>query len=540
MLLNSRKDVFIVVMALFVLLALLVTPVALHAGGPNAVARSRIIAAQQRHTERLMAIKGVVGTAAGSDAVIVLTMRPDVAKKLPKDLDGVPVTVKVSGKIRALVVRTGRFDRPVPIGVSTGNKGECSAGTIGCRVTDGTKVYALSNNHVFALENAAPLGSKILQPGLFDTNCSFDENNVIGTLHDFEPLGFSPKIKNKMDAAIALCSPQTLGEATPSDGYGAPDPTVVAAELNQQVMKYGRTTGQTLGQVTGVNAMIRVSYGSRKARFVNQIIVESAGAFILPGDSGSLLVTGSGKNPVGLLFAGNQTGTFAVASPIQPILDRFGVVIGGSVAPVTDIAITAISAPTQVTKGSAVTVSVTTKNIGNQAVTDDIVVTLRDQTDGVDIGSQTITGGLALGASAVVNFSWNTSAASLGDHTLEASQNIADDVSANDTMTTTVRVEDQAAQISVTLIDPNTMVMGTTVSVTITGSDFASGATVSFLNGLSIAPVATNVNVVNATTITATVTVKKGGPKRERLWDVQVTNPDGSTGILAASFTVTP
>ena len=57
---------------------------------------------------------------------------------------------------------TSRFTRPVPIGISTGNAGECSAGTIGARVKDGSgHVFALSNNHVYALENKAPLGSQV-------------------------------------------------------------------------------------------------------------------------------------------------------------------------------------------------------------------------------------------------------------------------------------------------------------------------------------------------------------------------------------------
>ncbi len=51
---------------------------------------------------------------------------------------------------------TSRFNRPVPIGVSTGHPA-ITAGTIGARVTDGVNVYALSNNHVYADENTAVL-----------------------------------------------------------------------------------------------------------------------------------------------------------------------------------------------------------------------------------------------------------------------------------------------------------------------------------------------------------------------------------------------
>jgi hypothetical protein len=34
---------------------------------------------------------------------------------------------------------------------------------------------------------------------------------------------------------------------------------------------------------------------------------------------------------VGLLFAGNSKGTLAIANPIDPVLQRFGVTIDGSV-----------------------------------------------------------------------------------------------------------------------------------------------------------------------------------------------------------------
>ncbi len=93
---------------------------------PNEAALQRIIKAQERHSGRLMAVEGVVGTAAASEGIMVIVERPDVADKIPKSLDGVPVVVKVAGKIRALetIDPTARSERPAPIGVSTGKEGE--------------------------------------------------------------------------------------------------------------------------------------------------------------------------------------------------------------------------------------------------------------------------------------------------------------------------------------------------------------------------------------------------------------------------------
>jgi hypothetical protein len=274
-----------------------------------------------------MKIRGVLGTAAGQKGLLVLIERKAVARKVPKRLEDVPVIAKVTGEIRAMSDPTARFDRPVPIGVSTGNEGEFSAGTIACRVADRENVYALSNNHVYALENAAPIGSRVLQPGLFDTDGAFSEENVIGILHDFEPIEFGLASRNKIDAAIAVTTEELVKTGTPSDGYGIPRTKPTAASLGSAVQKFGRTTGLTHGEVSGVNAFLLVTYQSGVAVFVDQILVEDDDIFIQAGDSGSLLVTDPGRRPVGLLFAGNEDGTLGVANRIGLVMRRFKVAV---------------------------------------------------------------------------------------------------------------------------------------------------------------------------------------------------------------------
>lgn len=315
------------------------------------------MAVQERHTDELMQLPDVVGTGVGVDetgqpTIVVFTRKPVAKEVLGDNREGVPVVSQVSGEFVAMKIEdttaavpsiaadsanTGRFNRPVPIGVSTGNRGECSAGTIGARVKAGSKVYALSNNHVYALENHAKIGSQVVQPGLYDTGCVFSKNNVIGTLSAFQKIDFSSRASNTIDAAIALSSTSLLGNATPSDGYGPPANTSAPAQLGQRVQKYGRTTSLTKGTVSAINATVLVTYSSGTARFVKQIIVTSGSAFILPGDSGSLLVSDPGRNPVGLLFAGSSAGTLAVANPIGAILSRFGVAIDGGSATATSI-----------------------------------------------------------------------------------------------------------------------------------------------------------------------------------------------------------
>ena len=215
------------------------------------------------------------------------------------------------------------FERPVPIGVSTGHP-DITAGTIGCRVTDGTNVYALSNNHVYADCNNVNIGDNVLQPGTVDGGV--DPDHAIGTLAAFEPIAFGPRRTNTIDAAIAESSTELLGNATPDDGYGVPSSTPVTVVEDMldpplTVQKHGRTTGLTTGVVDSINATVRVTYAPGWALFENQIIV-TPGTFSAGGDSGSLVVTQDGNNPVGLLFAGSSSHT--ICNPIGPVLTQLG------------------------------------------------------------------------------------------------------------------------------------------------------------------------------------------------------------------------
>ncbi len=298
---------------------------------------------QDRHHHRLMAIPEAVGTGIGVAEdlrpVILVFMKKGIGPGwIPDAVEGLPVVAKVTGEFFAMknpkaasISNTAVWPRPVPIGVSTGNINECSAGTIGARVKDiSGNVYALSNNHVYARENKAQIGEKILQPGLYDTKCVPDNKNVIGTLSAFEWIYFGSRT-NTIDAAIALSSTTELGKSTPLNGYGTPNSTIKEAQVGMPVQKYGRTTSLTKGKISAINATINVSYGSSgTATFVNQIVVRSTKPFIKAGDSGSLLVTNDANaNPVGLLFAGNSPGTYAIANRIKDVLDAFGVTIDG-------------------------------------------------------------------------------------------------------------------------------------------------------------------------------------------------------------------
>jgi hypothetical protein len=302
---------------------------------------------QDRHTAELMEIEGVVGTGASvakdeSPVVVVFTESADVSG-IPTALNGVPVVVEVVGKVTALQSkgkpqaaaapacaapnRAGRFERPVPIGVSTGHFA-ITAGTIGVRVKNPAgKLFLLSNNHVFANTNNAAIGDNILQPGPFDGGVN--PADAIGTLNTFVPITFCAGTlcaANKMDAALVSTTAALSGNATPCDGYGTPSKSVATAIANLGVKKYGRTTGLTSGVIGAVNVTIDVGYAAGVARFTGQVYIATPN-FIGPGDSGSLIVTESGNKPVALVFAGTSTAAFA--TPINDVLKKFNVTVDG-------------------------------------------------------------------------------------------------------------------------------------------------------------------------------------------------------------------
>ena len=295
-----------------------VSEISLSVDNPRAIAA---MAVQERHTPDLMARDGVVGTGVGVDArgnpvVLILAERPGVGN-LPTKLEGIPTRVDVIGEVVPLRSFKGEY-RPVPGGVSVGNANECVAGSVGAIVIKGGNRHILSNNHVLARMNAASIGERVNQPGRYDGKPACVQTSQCGTLSGFVAINFSGG-NNTVDCATALLTvPSTCSMV--SNLY-TPSSTVVNPSVGLAVKKVGRTSGLTTGTIAGINVTVNVNYGSPGvARFVNQIYVASN--FIRSGDSGSMMVTQSGNNPVGLNFAGGSGASFA--NPIGPVLQQLG------------------------------------------------------------------------------------------------------------------------------------------------------------------------------------------------------------------------
>lgn len=182
--------------------------------------------------------------------------------------------------------------RNLNFGVSGGNVNDrsarfCCSGTLGALLTDGTNQYILSNNYVLGRSDGATAGDDVSQPGLIDSNCNVA--TVVGDFTVASPLG------SNVDAAIAQLRPGTMDSTGFVEDIGVPSSTAIAATVGLSVVKSGRTTGFTTG-----------------------------------GDSGSLILSNSGKNPVALLFAGSSSST--IGNPAILVLTRLSTVLGRSLS----------------------------------------------------------------------------------------------------------------------------------------------------------------------------------------------------------------
>lgn len=280
------------------------------------------MAVQNRATPGLLGIAGVIGTGTSLEAdgrpVIVVYAERAGATGIPAEVEGIATRTVVTGPVMAYARPGGGT---LQMGTSTGNDNECASGTLGCVVVKGGVDYFLSNNHVFARENAATIGERIDAPGRYDGKPRCAQTAQCANLSQFVAVNFSGN--NTMDAAIARPSAGRAYTSMSSGGYD-PTSTVVAPSVGLAVKKTGRTSGLTHGTIQAINVTIQVQYSTGQiATFTNQI--QTPGTFIRSGDSGSLMVTETNADPVGLCFAGGSGASFA--NPIGPVLQAFGATV---------------------------------------------------------------------------------------------------------------------------------------------------------------------------------------------------------------------
>jgi hypothetical protein len=169
-------------------------------------------------------------------------------------------------------------------------------------VSDG-QVIAITNAHVTGLTRAA--NWPMHQPAATNPNYFSLVRRVV-------PITMGRNGRNVVDLAILdprdkdgkhRCTPEQIG-------LGKLGTKAVDAKLGMQVVKSGRTTGNTKGRCVGVKGVSQVSYDAGKVgRFVDQNVFSSDdGSFSAAGDSGSMILEAGTNNFVALLFAGSGSG----------------------------------------------------------------------------------------------------------------------------------------------------------------------------------------------------------------------------------------
>jgi hypothetical protein len=277
--------------------------------------------------------KMVGGQDTGATAVAIFVARKVPPATLPSRVR-LPTKLSVSGLDvpTDLIEAAGPFyqqanvsnELPAHPGTSIGEL-SVTAGTFGAVVYDNTdgSPRILSNNHVLAANNAAPMGSPIVYPGPYDGGVA--PANTLARLSRFVPIISADQGSNIVDAALAAPIGASTIDNTPLNGVPAPSKahpavgllwggdgvslsfyspidTVLsllgvrfatsdctqAPSIGMQVQKTGRTTQRTTGRVTHLNATLKVGIpGIGIAVFRNQFITTlmSQG-----GDSGAVAV----------------------------------------------------------------------------------------------------------------------------------------------------------------------------------------------------------------------------------------------------------
>ena len=187
----------------------------------------------------------------------------------------------------------------MPIGVSAGLSG-VATGTLGVRVTNGTNVYALSNNHVFAGVNTASIGDPIISAGRRrrrqrsrrpHRNARGVPDDRLQRRHQHHGRGDRAHV----DGERRDCDARRRLRAAEPDHRQA-----VHRAGRAEVRPHDRAPA---GNVAGTNVSVDVCYIAfgdfclQEARFAGQISV-SPGPFSAPGDSGSL-DRHAGREPAG-------------------------------------------------------------------------------------------------------------------------------------------------------------------------------------------------------------------------------------------------
>jgi hypothetical protein len=255
-----------------------------------------------------------------SPSALTEKQRIDKDSFVMRDLDSLDFDIKEIGFIKKLSAKT-RI-RPVEVGVSEGHV-DVTAGTGGVLVTDTSgSVFRVSNNHIYAMENAAKIGDPILQPAPYDGGRLQDK---VGVLSKFIPINMNLNGINEVDCAMRTTLPEEKNTVYKTDIKPKFTRHVL---IGDTVTKMGRTTSLTTnGKVVDDSMTLSIWFDGGDIWFDNQILIESNSVFSQGGDSGSPIFRRDidGDAWVGLLFAGSESGRYTIANHANKVEQYLGV-----------------------------------------------------------------------------------------------------------------------------------------------------------------------------------------------------------------------
>lgn len=241
-----------------------------------------------------------------------------VPPTVPEALSGpeaIPTDVIVIGK---LIPEVNAIRNPVQPGNSIGHV-DITAGTLGAVVQKGQTLHLLSNSHVLAKSGAANIGDAIIYPG--DADDGAMPEDLVAKLSGVKKFTTGGDFVNRVDCAIAKPTPQRLPNVVSEiRGLTFPRGTIKPVR-GMKVVKVGRTTGKTRGEVRDVHFRFVLDYDEvGEVGFIDQVLCTR---YTKPGDSGSLVLDQATGRAVGLHFAGANGGS--VFNPIGDVLTALGV-----------------------------------------------------------------------------------------------------------------------------------------------------------------------------------------------------------------------
>ena len=454
------------------------------------------------------------------------------------------VTVTFSQAASFPDVRILEYKGVTTLDVTAGASGSSASANSGAATTTVASELIFGADTVATLTKAA--GSGFTSRIITSPNGDIAEDKVVTTAGS-----------NSAAATLSASGPWVMQMVTFSAVSG-PTPTVASVSPNT-----GSTAGGTAVTITGTNfaAGATVTFGSAAATSVVVVSSTSITATTPAGSAGAATVTVT--NPGG--GSGNLASAFTYIAPptVSSVTPNNGLAAGGTAVTITGtnfaagatvtfggtaatnvvVSSTSITATTPAGSAGAVTVTVTNSNELSGSLASAFTYVVPPTVSSVSPNTGSTAGGTAVtitgtnfATGATVTFG-GTAATNV---VVVSSTSITATTPAGSAGAVTVTVTNLGAQ-SGSLTNGFTYVVVPTVSsvspkngpaaggtaVTITGTNFATGATVTF-GGTA----ATNVVVASSTSITATTPAGSAGAVT-----VTVTNSNGLSGSLASAFT---